>query len=73
MLTITVSTAPGYSLQDVCEALAEGEHCLGDDATYAGYMLAHAWAGKDCPWSVPHPDHCGHLAPTYFYGFDVDR
>lgn len=53
MMTLHFPTT--RSLEDVAQALAEGEHDLGDDATTAGYMLACAWAGPDCPWFQPHP------------------
>lgn len=45
-ITITVTTAAGYTFEDVCVALAEGEHTLGEDATSAGYSLIQ-WPGND--------------------------
>lgn len=37
------------SLEEVAQALAEGEHELGEDYTHAGYALI-MWPGNDCPW-----------------------
>lgn len=49
---INVRTAPDHSFEDVCWALAEGEHDLGDDATDAGQALLQ-WPGPD--WCAPAP------------------
>lgn len=46
------------SLENVAQALAEGEHELGDEATLAASQLI-GWTGNDCPWFVPHPEHLG--------------
>jgi len=42
------------SLEEIAQALAEGDHDLGVTATAAGYTLI-AWPGKDCPWFVAGP------------------
>lgn len=69
---ITVGTHPGYTFQNVCEALAEGEHNLGDDATAAGAAIIE-WPGSDCPWFVPHPEHIGGIVEiARFDGFDLE-
>lgn len=48
--------APEYGLLHVlCEALAEGEHELGDEVTQAAYAVIQ-WAGADCPWFQPRPE-----------------
>jgi hypothetical protein len=49
---IHIATKRG--LEDVAQALAEGEHDLGEDATAAGAALIE-WPGADCPWFVPGP------------------
>ena len=69
-MNITVSSAAGHSFQDVCQALAEGDHELGDDATHAGYMVGMAWAGPECPWFLPAPS-AGTLEIEPFDGFDL--
>ena len=48
--TITVHVPMRTDLAYVADALSEGEHTLGDDATRAGYALAHLFPGNDCPW-----------------------
>lgn len=45
MIDIRIPTAD--ALEDICQALAEGEHDLGPDATAAGYILTFAWEGPD--------------------------
>lgn len=51
---------PASSLEDLCEALAEG--ATGDDTEgEAGYAVIQ-WPGADCPWFLPRP---------YAAGFDV--
>ena len=52
IMNISVPTA--QSLEDIAQALAEGEHDLGAEATRAGYALI-MWPGQDCPWFVPGP------------------
>jgi hypothetical protein len=52
MLTFHFPTAD--SLEDIAQALAEGDHDLGEDATAAGYALI-AWPDTDCPWFVAGP------------------
>lgn len=42
------------SLEDLAQALAEGEHDLGKEATAVGYALM-MWPGRDCPWFNPGP------------------
>ena len=42
------------SLEEIAQALAEGDHDLGETATAAGYALI-AWPGTDCPWFIPGP------------------
>lgn len=70
--TINANTAPGYTFEDVCQALAEGEHDMGDDATQAAGALLQ-WPGSDCPWFVPHPEHIGStLEIARFDGFDLE-
>ena len=51
---ITIRFAVDLSLAELAEALAEGEHPFGADATFAGNALVQ-WAGPDCPWFVPGP------------------
>lgn len=61
------------SIADVAIILAEGEHSLGSDATAAGSALV-GWAGNDCPWFVPHPEHLGGIVEAAsFDGFDAER
>jgi hypothetical protein len=70
MKNINIATAE--TLETVCQALAEGEHDLGDDATTAGNQLL-GWTGVGCPWFEAHPQHLGavvEIAP--FDGFDTD-
>jgi hypothetical protein len=48
---LLVINVPGLgSLESVAQALAEGEHCFGDDATRAGYALAYLFPTNECPW-----------------------
>lgn len=47
--TIIISVPLARDLAYVAEALAEGEHNLGDDATRAGYALAYQWPHKAHP------------------------
>jgi len=53
-IEITVTTAAGYTFEDTLQALAEGEHSVGSDATQAAGALLQ-WAGQDCPWFVAGP------------------
>lgn len=46
---ILVPTVPGYTYEDMCWALAEGEHAMGPEATRAGASILQ-WPGTDCPW-----------------------
>lgn len=71
-MTTNINIETSQDITTVCQALAEGEHDMGSDATYAGYMLAFAWAGADCPWFVPHPEYCGALGVADFDGFDLE-
>lgn len=45
---------PFSSLEDLVQALAEGDHDLGNEATQAAGALTQ-WAGNDCPWFNPGP------------------
>jgi|HubBroStandDraft_6_1064221.scaffolds.fasta_scaffold767035_3 hypothetical protein len=56
MTTIQIKTTD--KLENVAQALAEGEHVLGDVATRAGADLVQ-WAGSDCPWFTPGPRAAG--------------
>jgi hypothetical protein len=50
-------------LEYIAQALAEGEHDLGAEATAAGYALWGMWPTNDCPWGrvaiVPGSDTTG--------------
>ena len=52
IMNITILTT--QDLEYIAQALAEGEHELGEDATAAGASLV-GWTGVDCPWFVPGP------------------
>ena len=52
--TTEIHIASKSCLEEIAQALAEGEHDLGEDATAAGGALT-AWPGADCPWFVPGP------------------
>jgi hypothetical protein len=62
--------------EEVCQALAEGEHNLGTEATKAGYMLAYGWPGS---YGEVHHDDAGPIAtPTdacreYTYAVGAER
>lgn len=45
---------PFSSLEDLAQALAEGDHTLGEEATQAAGSFMQ-WPGKDCPWFNPGP------------------
>ena len=49
---ITIPTKQG--LEYIAQALAEGEHELGEHATVAGAALV-GWTGNECPWFVLGP------------------
>ena len=69
MMAIKIATKA--SLEYTAQALAEGEHDLGSDATAAGYALV-MWVVNDCPWFNAGPSHYGNLV-SEFVGFDVER
>ena len=48
IMIITIPTT--QDLEYVAQALAEGEHDLGDEATEVGYALWGLWPTNDCPW-----------------------
>ena len=52
IMNITIATT--QDLEYIAQALAEGEHELGEVATAAGAALV-GWTGVDCPWFVPGP------------------
>ncbi len=52
MLTLNFKTTE--TLENLAQALAEGEHELGRDATMAGSALL-GWIGVECPWFVASP------------------
>lgn len=62
MLNIKIETKD--ALGTVAEALAEGEHTMGHDATRAGAALV-GWAGNDCPWFVSAPTAGGLAVATF--------